>query len=313
MVSARAASPSIRPVLIYYSLLNFALCEILAKQDGQSSLDKARERNTHHGLEIAFSSQLLKAKDFGELSQALVAKPHYNSSGRSGTFNLWHTTSREHPVVGKITNSINTHTYSTVLGAYDSPLPIVGDEGLNLLECLKLLPSMEVHLRRFGFASHYARAHIEVKRFVPEYDTLMFTLHPCATSISNGVLDGIRLSLSAIEDLHYADYQEGFGFKWNVVNPQIRHIHLPMITSLSTEEQRICSVETPLNEFGAFYFTFFILGNLCRYFPDFWMPKLELHSDFSVLVDVLCEEFFLRVPSLVLGELGRTLYVHKPL
>ena len=40
--SAKAVSLVTKPVLLYYSIMNLALAEVLLKQDGNSSLDKAR-------------------------------------------------------------------------------------------------------------------------------------------------------------------------------------------------------------------------------------------------------------------------------
>jgi hypothetical protein len=48
--AAQAVSLATKPVLMYYSLMSLALAEILMKQDGGSSLDKARGQNAHHGL-----------------------------------------------------------------------------------------------------------------------------------------------------------------------------------------------------------------------------------------------------------------------
>lgn len=48
--AAQAVSLATKPVLMYYSTMSLALAEILLKQDGDSSLDRAREQHAHHGL-----------------------------------------------------------------------------------------------------------------------------------------------------------------------------------------------------------------------------------------------------------------------
>src|SRR5215831_3387011 len=50
--AARVVSIATRPNLLYYSTMCLALAEILLKQSGASSLDKAREEHRHHGLSL---------------------------------------------------------------------------------------------------------------------------------------------------------------------------------------------------------------------------------------------------------------------
>ncbi|WP_207180587.1 YaaC family protein [Methylobacterium indicum] len=51
-VAAETATLATRPVLLYYSCMSLALAEILMKQAGDSSLDKARSEHNHHGLSL---------------------------------------------------------------------------------------------------------------------------------------------------------------------------------------------------------------------------------------------------------------------
>src|SRR5215208_6441303 len=48
--AAERVSLVTKPTLAYYSTMCLALAEVLLKQDGMSSLDKAREQHKHHGL-----------------------------------------------------------------------------------------------------------------------------------------------------------------------------------------------------------------------------------------------------------------------
>ena len=48
--AASAVGLATKPLLLYYSIMSLALAEILLKQSGDSSLDKARGEHKHHGL-----------------------------------------------------------------------------------------------------------------------------------------------------------------------------------------------------------------------------------------------------------------------
>jgi hypothetical protein len=48
--AAKAVSLATKPTLQYYGVMSLALAEILLKQTGDSSLDRARHHHRHHGL-----------------------------------------------------------------------------------------------------------------------------------------------------------------------------------------------------------------------------------------------------------------------
>src|SRR5215469_15549569 len=73
--AAKVVSLATKPTLLYYSIMNLALAEILVKQDGNSSLDKAREQHRHHGLTFQFTSQGRQASGLGKHAGSLRARP----------------------------------------------------------------------------------------------------------------------------------------------------------------------------------------------------------------------------------------------
>ena len=54
--AANSVSTATKPNLLYYGAMSLALAEILFKQSGQSSLDKARDDNRHDGLSMTAGS-----------------------------------------------------------------------------------------------------------------------------------------------------------------------------------------------------------------------------------------------------------------
>jgi hypothetical protein len=87
--------------------MSLALAEILFKQDGNSSLDKARGEHRHHGLSMTVGS-IPRGADLPTSAAQLRAVPMQVDGTRKGTFELWHRSSREHPVGGIIQEMLQT-------------------------------------------------------------------------------------------------------------------------------------------------------------------------------------------------------------
>jgi YaaC-like protein len=106
-LAAKAVTLATKPTSLYYAIMSLALAEILLKQDGMSSLDKAREENRHHGLVLKYASG--RAADLAVAARGLRAVPLELGGGRrAGTFNLWHRSCREMPIVGEIETRMPT-------------------------------------------------------------------------------------------------------------------------------------------------------------------------------------------------------------
>lgn len=98
--AAKGVTIATKPVLYYYAIMSFALAEILIKQDGKSSLDKAREIHKHHGLHFKVSCFNDPKVPLGLSAAALSASPAQSGKDqRYGTFELWHQSARQLPVV----------------------------------------------------------------------------------------------------------------------------------------------------------------------------------------------------------------------
>jgi hypothetical protein len=66
-----------------------------------------------------------------------------------------------------------------------------------------------------------------------------------------------------------------------------------------------------LNEFGLYYAALHICGNFARYYPDVWLPHIELRSELSLAVEALADAARTRIPLLALSELKQTLFVPR--
>ncbi len=123
--AAATVSLATKPNLLYYGTLSLALAEILFKQDGKSSLDKARAENRHHGLSMRVG-HIPRNADLRSAAAQLRAVPMEIDGIRKGTFELWHRSSREHPLGGQIqemTGAGSLDRFDTIFGAIDLPYP----------------------------------------------------------------------------------------------------------------------------------------------------------------------------------------------
>ena len=103
--AARAVSIATKPNLLYYGTMSLALAEILYKQSGESSLDKARSEHRHHGL-LMTAGDIPPGANLQVSGGALRAAPMEVEQERRGTFELWHRTSREHPLAGTVLRNL---------------------------------------------------------------------------------------------------------------------------------------------------------------------------------------------------------------
>lgn len=308
--AASVANLAIKPVLIYYSMLNFALAEVLVKQDGNSSLDVAREQNAHHGLEIAFDLGSKTSLPLIDLTKRLRAKPHQKSGRRSGTFALWHRTAREHPAIGRISETGAT-SYRAVLFPSDEQLPELPLKGIDLLSSLSMSPSMQTHLAVRGLEYDFCRGIAFVEQRLDGTRDFNLVVHPDSRDRLARLSERLLFSPAATEHAQITEHPSGYTITMEVFADGIRNFRLPGLCSLSRDELRLSLTDHPVNEFGAFYVSFFILGNLCRYYADHWMKEVGNFTDFASLCDALCAEFFIRVPPLVLSEIEQVLYVRE--
>ena len=97
--AAQSISLATKPNLLYYGLMSLALAEILYKQSGDSSLDRAREQHRHHGLSM-IACKVASDVDLHAAASNLRAVPIEMDRKRKGNFELWHQSCREYPIGG---------------------------------------------------------------------------------------------------------------------------------------------------------------------------------------------------------------------
>ncbi len=133
-VAATTVSTATKPNLLYYGAMSLALAEILFKQSGDSSLDRARDEHKHHGLSMTVGG-VPRGAHLCTSSSSLRASPVEIGGKRKGTFELWHRTSREAPVPGPLKRmyeeGTSTTSFEIIFGAIDKPYSPIPKSGFS--------------------------------------------------------------------------------------------------------------------------------------------------------------------------------------
>jgi hypothetical protein len=321
--SAMSASMSIKPVLLYYCCMSLALAEILWKGTGSASLDALRADHRHHGLSFVIS-QGLAIRPLEEAIAAIGARPSLLGSKRTGTFEIWHRLARHLPMVGEF-ESIREHGikstgYEAILHEADVRMPLLAAEGIKFFDAIKYIPEMQAVLLRYGVETGACRAWIS-RRYAAEsarinhennYRTNI-NIQPGNKAHIEKVLERVKCSPSAINAINLIELGDSAQIIEDCkVRDGLRYwVDYPSGINRTPKEAYLFSDNTCLNEFGMFYVGLFILGNLCRYYPDTWMRILEEDNPFATISSALMDAAFQRIPVLCLSVLGEEYILEK--
>lgn len=300
--AAKAVSLATRPNLLYYSIMSLALAEVLLKQTGDSSLDKARAEHSHHGLVATFgpSGDTTKLK---VVAASMRAAPMMTSKDiRRGTFHLWHQSARELPLTGTIHRE-RISQYRALFIAEDVRLPELPTKGISLLECLQCLPSLMGVISAEDVVPSIVRGVAEVTAHDKDSNALI-ALHPAPPAVWQEFYGRITVAPKDFESVSMDEQSNCGTLRINTQNVGIS-IKLPPCAMVGHDQIRFWIKDVCLNEFGFYYVALFIMGNYARYYPDKWIRDVERSTPLSHVVDELMVAAEVRAPLLALSELSR--------
>lgn len=313
--AAQAVSLATKPNLLYYGTMSLALAEILFKQSGDSSLDKARDEHRHHGLQMTVGG-IGRDDNLANAADRFRALPIEINGARRGTFELWHQSAREDSAAGEVTrfspSGGSTTGYDLMFHGQDQRLPSVPSEGLTLWQCLRSLPEMQDYLEGVGFESSTVRGSISSQVRLGDHwsNTLSIILHP--SSLVDVVLEQMKVDANFVDRITCQEILGGAEIR--IAQDWVSGtcgMNMPPAATHSVSELRYMYEIKCLNEFGLFYVALFILGNYARYFPDRWLSDIERTTELAMAVEVLCSIAQWRVPFLTLCELDGILYAFE--
>lgn len=312
--AAQSVSIATQPLLYYYCIMSLALAEILLKQDGESSLDKARGKHGHHGLTLKVDGKVEGSLE--ESASQLRTQPHALANGeRIGTFALWHKSAREMPIGCSIETMFKNETKTTGSHCFavsnDLEFSQIPESGITLLDCYKSIPSMTDFMANQGIAQNLVRA--TVNQFVDhrnETSKWAVITHPSTPDVLERMASKILFHPQSIPHINVKQINRGYYIECDSGYPSHRIISsFPNSIQIQRDFVWFCSENEYMNEFGLFYSGLHILGNYARYWPDRWMSDVEKSTPLalSALEFIFAAEE--RMAILSLSELSRQVFI----
>lgn len=311
--AAEGVSLATKPNLLYYGTMSLALAEILLKQSGDSSLDRARAEHRHHGL-LMTAGEFPSDAALGVSAAALRATPMVRDKRRKGTFELWHRTAREHPLAGQLrqyeAGGGVTESFRLLLGAIDQGYAALPEQGISLAQALEAIPMLSDEMSAAGLSPAFVRGRCQRDNWPGELwrFNLHLIFHP--NPLNAILLEKINLLPRAINRMSFSEIGEGLHVVIENDYLEAVNIPLPPAVMVSKDEWRMWTNDPHLNEFGYLYAALFIAGNYARYYPDRWLADVEASTPLSLAIEQLCSLAEWRVPWLALCELEGCLLVN---
>ena len=314
--AAQSVSLATKPVLMYYSIMSLALAEILLKHDGRSSLDKAPGENAHHGLRFHIDPpEIAGDQALHNIAQRFRATPLIKNKGkRFGTFELWHISSRELPILGELVgiSSIGTTTkrHALIMNATDRSLPKLPASGVTLLDCLRYMPSTYSFLGYNNIIPYIVRAKIQLTvNDSAHQNTYNIVIHPDNASVLETFYEQIKIHPSNMYDINITELPSGLILGFTSTKDNVIRFTFPSSSTWTIDEVRFLAREYSLNEFGLFYVALYIAGNYARYYPDRWLADVDRAVPIALAIEELITQSEQRIPLLALSELSRNYFV----
>jgi len=305
-----------KPVFLYYACMWLAVAEFLFKGTGDVSLDRARGENKHHGLEFVIDSSKF-TYDALEFAEKLRAKPMISSGRYKGTFELWRQTARKMPLCGDFTEVFGMGNATGVRPLFHSedrpPIPLEST-GTSLIDCWGRIPFMVRPLTDCGWISDFLRTTITaISGGVENYITTSIMVHPCDPAKEIEFTERFLFDPNDIENINFTKFPSGFSLQTK--SPKVglglrRFDHRGAVEFPDGcnygDQVWMYNGAIEYTEFENIYISLYILSNLSRYYPDFWIDHTTNHTLFSDLCDQFLSESAESIARLAYSELSRT-------
>lgn len=304
--SAALTSSFSRPTLVYYSMMSFALCEVLFKGNGDYRLQKLREKNAHHGLDFAVRAP---NKFRGDVSiDDLSAKPL-----QKGTFAIWHKMSRQVGIFGEyieIAGGGQTTKMRQIGSA--GPLELL-PKSLGLRDLAQNCAAIYWQSGDMGLSSRLVRATLQsTSNNNNRTHSLKVIFHPTGPDLLNQVCEKVTFSPRCADLVVPMDFQNGAGFSLNYPSSaDYIQAKLPPGFAIYQRETLFSADDLQLNEFGIFYVASYIAGMFARYYPEYWARSLESGNQTYQIIDSIMSAALNRAPLLLLGEFRDRCYIYE--
>jgi hypothetical protein len=206
--------------------------------------------------------------------------------------------------------------FRAVLSAQDKRLPMLPENGISLLEGLRMSPGMMHFLQSFGITPDLVRGRLMFSETVqtvepPNWRSLLtIVIHPGEEKIIQRLFDNVIVRPDEMERINFQERPHG-GIITLSANQDSTPggINIPNGSTWRKSEIRLWPTLQPLNEFGYLYVALYITGNYARYYPDRWLRDVEQKSPLALAVEELVYIAEQRMAMLAYSELTRIYHV----
>ena len=140
----------------------------------------------------------------------------------------------------------------------------------------------------------------------------MLVIHPGHQDQVDAFFHNIKVRVDEIDRIDLSELPQGGIVNFRVDEVQSQPgggIEIPNASMWSKSDIRFWPTRQPLNEFGYFYLSLFMLGNYARYYPDKWLLDVEQHSSLASAAEELINIVEQRMALLACSELSRVYFV----
>lgn len=316
--SSLATTIATQPLLMYYSLMSLALAQILFSGTGDHRLEKLRATDGHHGLSFHVNASISCDDSLLESSKKLCATPAIDNKRPYGTFNVWHSFSREYPVFGEneiiyTTNSVK-HIGPILIPSEEFCYERVPHKGLTYFDIISSMPALGNFLRNNNIYANIIRGNISLKQRESEnFNEIIIIIHPDEELNLERFYNLIKIHPRQIPCINVTEFNSGLAISNKVYflnqRTNIPSFILPPHIQYKTGEIYFPTKKPILNEFGQYYAALFIIGNYCRYYPDFWMQDVEKVSPLALSAIEVLKLAKLRAPLAMLNILDENFHI----
>lgn len=319
--AANAVSHATKSLHLYYGLMNYALAMSIYKGGSEYRMAKLREMHASHGLTPTISNNCDPRLDFRTLVRGIRAKPMLRPGEGGldptpyGTFEVWRRQHREFPGATRLKRSSDTGGWYTVqhVGKFvgkDVPPAPLPKNGIGLEQALLAIPALTSRLTSMDIVPNLVGASLIM--YLPEgRDGLLNVVLQPQTKFEKEMSDFRKLIKLDEEAARYITVSESahgacsYSIRLGKDAAVRGAIELPPIVYSTSLISYLSSSGWDLGEFGAYYVTLFLLGNIVRYYPDLWIPHIERDTEFAQVIEIVCNSAVERISTLTASELDR--------
>lgn len=303
-IAASNAGSSTKPMQTYYSIMSIAFAEILYRGTGDLSLNKLREKHRGHGLQLIFDN-----------SFDGIFPNHSVKILERGTYGAWLNVGVPDPIIGPfsyIEDNTTATGYGVILSSDTLNRDILSQGSISISEVFQHDVFIEGKLKPFGAKTKTVRVMVSHKDEISiangKRRYFNIAIQPSRSELYEELINDISISPNLFEDMVTIDIDNGVIIK--ILSPfrEGASIRMPNGSNRNKENFYICVGKTYTNCFGNQFLGSYILGMLCRYYPEYWQKELENHTSLSTISDIFLSNALIYSPLHILSVLDDNIY-----